>query len=99
MPFNFCLFFFCTKTIPISFLDHRRIARFALEQREREAARLASKKEALDRGAKLLQELTARMMAEQDAREEMENAILDLAEEEKVTECRSDSMIKQSRTT
>ena len=86
-------------TIHISFVNHRRIARFALEQREREAARLASKKEALDRGAKLLQELTARMMAEQDAREEMENAILDLAEEEKVTEWRSDLMIEQSRTT
>ena len=68
----------------VSFKIRRRIARFALEQREREAAQLASKKEALDRGAKLLQELTQKMMAEQDAREEMETAILDLAEEEKV---------------
>ena len=65
-------------------LNFRRIARFALEQREREAIRLASKKEALDRGAQLLQELTRKMMAERDAREEMETAILDLAEEEKV---------------
>ena len=38
----------------------------------------------MDRGAQLLQELTRKMMAERDAREEMENAILDLAEEEKV---------------
>jgi len=68
--------------------ENKRIARFALEQREREAAQLAFKKEALDRGAKLLQELTQKMMAEQDAREEMETAILDLAEEEKELEAR-----------
>merc|ERR1719309_350236 len=68
--------------------ENKRIARFALEQREREAIRLASKKEALDRGAQLLQELTRKMMAERDAREEMETAILDLAEEEKELEAR-----------
>lgn len=68
--------------------ENKRIAKFALEQRERESRRLASKKEALDRGAQLLQELTLKMMAERDAREEMENAILDLAEEEKELEAR-----------
>lgn len=72
--------------------ENKRIARFALEQQEREAIRLANKKEALDKGAKLLQELTQKMMAERNAREEMDRAILDLAEEEKEVEAREKEM-------